>query len=173
MLILTIVNALNRCTSFSSRFGSRSTTSAIPSVPGRPRRRTVWRMPIHTVHPTLNYHIPARARTLTRRARLPSRRTVTNRSCACAFMTLVAGRGRGPSPRTFSSPSSSTSFDGQMAADIESASSPPLHARSTPNPRPHPHDHCTCMLASSPLWVFSHIVPCPHAPLPHLHSPNP
>ena len=82
----------------------------------------------------------------------------------CAFMILVAGRGRGPSPRTFSSPSSSTSFDGQMAAAIESASSPPLHARSTPNPPPHPHDHCTCMLESSPLGIFTsslaHMRPC-------------
>ena len=51
--------------------------------------------------------------------------------------------------RTFSSTSSSTSFDGKNAADIESAGPPP--ARVAPTPAPHPHALCTCMLSSPKL----------------------
>ena len=98
-----------------------------------------------------------RPRIITRRARCAS-----NRSCACAFTGVVAGRGRGPLPAPFRllpprRPSSST---GQKA-DIESAGAP--HTRVTPT-SPTPAPACT---------LYPHACACLNPPLATTHRSFP
>ena len=107
--IPTSANMLNTCTALSKHVGLRSTTSSQPMVYA----------PMHALFAlSLTITSLTRPRVITRRARCES-----NRSCACAFTGLAAGRGRGPLPAPFRLLPPRRPSTRQKAADIESADS--------------------------------------------------
>ena len=160
--IPTSANMLNTCTALSKHVGLRSTTSSQPMVYA----------PMHALFAlSLTITSLTRPRVITRRARCES-----NRSCACAFTGLAAGRGRGPLPAPFRLLPPRRPSTRQKAADIESAGPP--HTRVIPT-RPHPHALCTRMLAHASTTPLA----AAHRSFPHMRptlsltstlpSPNP
>ena len=143
--IPTSANMLNTCTPLSNRVGLRSTTSS---------QAMVCVVPMHAlVALSLTITSLTRPRVITRRARCES-----NRSCACAFTGLAAGRGRGPLPAPFRLLPPRRPSTRQKAADIESAGPP--HTRVTPTPTP----ACT---------VYPHARACLNPPLAAAHRSFP